>query len=165
MDVWDAPESDFRHIELVGQWLRSVRTELDRKREELEKWQAENDIPDLWAVAAQERDFLQAASVFDGANTEFTFEEQTYISARLDEMRAFLLASADLAKGQRELIAAQIEFTKEAAKRLGRTDWKGVMIGAFFTIVAAATIRPDSARQLWHMIAEAFTPLFTKLLR
>jgi hypothetical protein len=93
-------------------------------------------------------------------NTEFTVNERAYISARLDEIRAFLLASADLANEQRELIAAQFEYVKEATKRLGRLDWKQVLVGTIIGMAINATVTPDRAQQLWHMIADAFTPLY-----
>ena len=135
----------FARNDLVLEWLGRVRREYD--------------APDLWAMALQDRKFLQP-SVVEGTNTEFTPDERGYISARLDEIRNFALASADLTIEQRELIEAEIEYTKEATKRLGRTDWKSVLVGVFFTIVVAATVTPDRAQQLLHMMAEAFTPLY-----
>lgn len=146
VDSWSRPEHEHERFNLVSGWLGRVRREYD--------------APDLWAMALEDRNFLQAASGLEGANTEFSSDERTYISARLDAIRDFVLDSADLANEQRELIAAQFEYVKEATNRLGRTDWKAVLVGAFFTIAVAATVTPDLARQVWHMIAEAFTPLY-----
>ncbi len=150
--------------EHLGSWdlkLAFFRTWLQQLKREV-------DAPDLWTVAAEDANFFQLSSTINASNTPFSSDEQTYISARLDAMRDFILASAQLADGQRQLVEAQIEFTKEATKRLGRFDWKALFVGTLMSLlmglVANAVFEPDRARQLFHMAADAFTPLFTNLL-
>ena len=131
---------------IVGIWLRRVR--------------AEHQAPDLWAMALQDREFLRLSSVLEATNTNFTSEEQQYISTRLDEIREFVIESADLDEEQQQLIAAQIEFTKQATKRLARLDWKGVLVNTLITVAVSASFAPERASQLFHMVAEFFMPLY-----
>ena len=127
----------------------------------------EVDTPDLWATVLQDRDFMRL-TVIDAGNTPFTPQEQQYISTRLDEMHSFIIASAKLDDAQRRFVDAQIEYTKQATKRLGRIDWKNALIGAFMSIItglgANAVFAPERARELFHAAAQAFAPLFQSLL-
>jgi len=136
----------------------------DRKCDAVRTWLAELhrevDAPDLWALALRDRNFMRLTSVMESGNTPFSADEQGYISTRIDEIRTALLASADVQHEQRELINAQFEYIKEASKRLGRFDWKGVLISLLISIAANALFSPDRTRDLLHMAADAFTPLY-----
>jgi len=75
VDSGTRPDADWKRLRLVSNWLGRVRREYD--------------APDLWAMALEDRKFLQAASILEGSNTEFTSDERVYISERLDEIRDF----------------------------------------------------------------------------
>jgi hypothetical protein len=144
---WKIRINSFEH------WLKRLREEVG--------------APDLWAVVLQDRDFMRLTAVMDAGNTMFTEPEQRYISARLDEIRDFILAAAQLDDAQRQLVEAQTEYTNAATKRLGRIDWKNIFIAAFIglvpNLVSNGLFAPDRARELVHLAVEAFTPLFQGL--
>jgi hypothetical protein len=127
-------------------WLRRLRQELD--------------APDLWATALQDRDFLQLTAVLQSENTPFTLPEQSYIADQLGKIRDAVIASAELTNDQRQLIETQIQYTQEAAGRLGRIDWKGVLVNTLITVAVTAVFTPDRTRQLFHAAAGAFMALF-----
>jgi hypothetical protein len=146
VDSRTRPSLDYQRFGLVSKWLERVRQEYD--------------APDLWAMALQDRQLFLLTSILGESNTQFTQQEQSYIASRLDVLLEFALKSSDLTNQQRELITAHVEYTKEAAKRLGRFDWKGCLINTIITIVVSATFAPDRALQLWHLAVEAFMPLY-----
>lgn len=134
----------------------------------LERVRREYEAPDLWAMARQDHEFMQLTTVVDAINTPFTEPEQQYIGIKLDEMRDFVLASLQLDDSQRQLVEAQIEYTKEATKRLGRVDWKNVVVGTLMGLVTglgtSAVFGPERARELFHMASNAFAPLYRVLV-
>jgi hypothetical protein len=139
-DSWAAKQTHFRL------WLRELRRELE--------------TPDPWATVMQDRDFLQLAGILQSENTPFTRTEQEYISLRLGEIRDALIASVLLTTEQRQLIEVQIQYAAKAAERLGRIDWKGVLVNTLITIAVSAVFAPDRTRELFHAAAAAFMPLY-----
>jgi hypothetical protein len=146
LTICPGPKSKVEEINLYQDWNARERT----VRDWLERVKAEHEAPDLWAMAFQDRAFLRLSSVFESANTNFTSEEQQYIAARLDAIRDFVIGSGGLESGQQRLIEAQIQYAKEATKRLGRVDWKGVLINTLFAIAVNAVFTPDRTRQLFQ---------------
>jgi hypothetical protein len=156
LTISPGPTRKVEEVNLYQNWgarERTVRTWSQRVK-------AEHEAPDLWAMALQDRNFLQLTSVLESANTSFTPEERRYIASRLEEIRGFVIGPGDLDADQRQLVEAQIEYAKEATKRLGRLDWKGVLVNTLITIAVTAAFAPDRTNQLFHMAADFFMPLY-----
>ncbi len=124
------------------------------KRDDLDRWlrrlKREIEASDLWAMARQDHEFVQLTAVIDSSNTHFDEPERQCISTKLDAIRGFVLASAQLDDAQRLLVEAQIEYTRAATERLGRFDWKGVLVSTIITIAVSGAFAPDQANHVCH---------------
>lgn len=144
-------------------WERGIQAFV-LKQSICEKWirelKKEIAAPDLWETVLQNSEFRELTDVLQSENTGFTHAEQKYISDQLRGISDSVLTSVELQSEQRQLIEAQIRYTEEAANRLGRIDWKGVLVNTLFTIAVTAAFTPDTTRQLFHTAASAFMPLY-----
>lgn len=62
-------------------------------------------------------------------------------------------------------IAARIEYLTEAAKRLGRKDWYGIMLSQVLTIAVTVAMNSNEVKALLEQLTSILRPLFTPLGR
>ena len=120
-------------LNCVKQWLEYLKRE----------WQA----PDLWAeLLAQRR--LVTAIPSDTSNEPFNPEEQKEISRQLTEIKTYVRRTYQLSESQYEAIDARLDYFADAAKRLGRIDWRNAFIGAFLGAVLQAVLPPKPVQDI-----------------
>ena len=123
----------------------------------------ELDAPDLWAVIERQRELIESATDVGIPNTPFTEQEQQFISAQLDEIKAQLAANHHLEEDHRRWLSDQFEFLKEESKKQGRKSWLLMMLGTVASF-ALGQVKPEAAKDLLGKVIDAFVPLVTKLL-
>jgi hypothetical protein len=137
-------------------------------REWLDFVKEELEAPDIWTEFIKSRT-LPAATPFDpGANTPFTEEEQDYLTTRLDEFKEAIIASvsglqlpaADL-ESRIDQIESELSYIKQGLTRLGRIDWKNILIasllGLIINVGCASDLRPHLFKFIWLIVDYALT--------
>ncbi len=118
----------------------------------------EIETPDLWAAVRQERDFLAATGE---DNSGFTPEEQTRVRASVTEIRLHLTTTYQLSAEQLRLITSRLDSLADAARRVGRIDWKNQAVGALINIAITLSLNQDATRGLFRFAANVLHWLMT----
>jgi len=130
-----SPEDRVRTVIWESQ-LTSVREWLIYLRREIE-------TPDVWAEVGRERKLLSAPGPDDG-NSQFSDEERRLIWERLTELKDMLAAGYGLQEGQLREVETRLKELERATARLGRFDWRQVMVAELVGLVVRAVI-PQNA--------------------
>jgi hypothetical protein len=133
-------------ISRVGRWLGEVKHDLE--------------TPDLWAELRREAELLGAGSVEVTENTRFTLHEQKEIAGRLQEMAEYAKRNYSLSNAQMRVLEAKIEYLIDAARRLGRIDWRNVLAGAILGFIVTAALPPESAHHILLTLLRAIGHLY-----
>ena len=123
----------------------------------------ELDAPDLWAVIERQRQLAESAVAVGTPNTRFNEDEQQFISARLDEIKAQLTAMHQLQEDHGRLLSDQFEFLKEESKTQPRKNWMLMVLGTVASF-GLSQVKPEAVKDLLGKVIDAFAPLVTKLL-
>jgi hypothetical protein len=122
-------------LNYVKQWLEYLKRE----------WHA----PNLWAeLRAQRRLVTAIGGASDDSNAPFGLEEQKEIARQLAEIKTYVRKTYQLNESQYEAIDARLDYFAEAAKRLGRIDWRNAFIGAFLGAVLQAVLPPEPVQDI-----------------
>lgn len=123
----------------------------------------ELDAPNLWAVIERQRQLAKSAVAVGTPNTRFNEDEQQFISARLDEIKAQLTAMHQLQEDHGRLLSDQFEFLKEESKTQPRKNWMLMVLGTVASF-GLSQVKPEAVKDLLGKVIDAFAPLVTKLL-
>lgn len=104
----------------------------------------ETEAPDLWSTIAQESELLDATDSGND-NSSFNKEEKKYIISAIDEIRKYLL---EVHKMDAEIVEPRLKYLEESSERLGRKDWKNVLLSVIIGIILNATVTPESSRDI-----------------
>ncbi len=130
----------------ISRWLEDVKRDLE--------------TPDLWAELQREAELLGDASNEVTNNTPFTPDEQKEIVERLREMAGYVRHTYSLSEEQMRVLGAKIDYLIDAAGRLGRTDWRGMLVGVILTFFLASAFPPESVRKFLLTILRALGRLY-----
>jgi hypothetical protein len=130
--TWPAVMRNFRA------WLEEVKLDLE--------------TPDLWAELQSAAKLLEFDSGDAAENTPFTHEEQEGIARRLQELAENAKRTYSLSEVQMRALNDKLSYLVDAAGRLGRTDWRGVLIGTMLSFVLSVALPPDPARHIFFSI-------------
>jgi hypothetical protein len=97
----------------------------------------EHEAPDLWAELKRQHELISGAFV---ENTPFSAQEQARIAAHLNGTREHVRSNVELEPGQYEVLAARLDYLVEASGRVGRTDWRNLLIGSLHSLVIEAVL-------------------------
>jgi hypothetical protein len=122
-------------ITRIRSWLGEVRRDIE--------------TPDLWAELQRETALLGANSVDVTENTRFTSDEQEEIALRLQEFSEFARRTYSLSEAQMQALDAKLDYLVDAARRLGRIDWRTALAGVILIYVLTAALPPESARDIF----------------
>jgi len=138
-------------------YFKNWTTELKRY---LDAVQTHVNTPDLW-VTLQSRDVVIENFNSPDDNRPFTIEEQKYVSKQLTELKAFIVSTMQPSPGNLLEVSSRIQYLEEAATRMGRKDWNGILIATLFGFIIAGIFAPDRAHELFAIAGELFKGLFT----
>lgn len=106
--------------------------------------------PDLWAEA-----YLEAAALYRPTdpddNEGFEEAEVRAIERRIETAKRLLLEIGPT-QGKLEDANRKLDYLVEASTRLGRFDWRNLVVGVFMDIVVNAAFNPERAAQLWDVL-------------
>jgi hypothetical protein len=106
----------------------------------------------LWTLGAELRQQREMLAGEEIENTPFSGEEQEQIAAQLTEAKEYVRANFELEPGQVERIEEQLDYLVEAAQRVGRLDWRNLLVGSFLSLVLQAVIPVQPVQQLLFIV-------------
>jgi len=109
---------------------------------------------------ASEQTFDWAQSIpHDENNAPFTEEERKRVEERLNEIQDYLVKTVSHQTNSDEDLKTKVEFiqneiseVKEAASKLGRRDWRGMLINTMIAIIISTGFAPDARQGLFVLI-------------
>jgi hypothetical protein len=125
--------------------MRTVETWLDDVKRDIE-------TPDLWAELQGAAGLLGVGSGDLAENTPFTREEQEEITRQLQELAENAKREYSLSEVQMRVLNETVSYLVDAVGRLGRTDWRGLVIGMMLSFVLSVALPPDAARHIFFSI-------------
>lgn len=117
-------------------------------------------IPDRWAALEQERDAFSRATLMPGENTPFTPEEQRSIEGKLRELTTSIGKEHELSSGELDELTSRMDYLIEASKRLGRFDWRNLVVGTLAGAAFNAYLSPDTVRTMVSTTLSSVSHLF-----
>jgi hypothetical protein len=108
----------------------------------------ETETPDLWGAISQQDNLIESATS-DMDNTPFTANEKTYILSGLNEIKQHLVTAHKL---DPELVEGHIKYLVESSDRLGRKDWKNLLLATIVSIVMSGALPSESVREVFMFI-------------
>jgi hypothetical protein len=115
--------------------------------------------PDLWsALAGQHELFSESPGV--ETNTPFTSDELRRVDATLAEIRELARRSYQLNAGQAEILDRRLEYLESAARRLGRWDWRNVLLSVIVQLVFQAVLTSARAQEVLALAEKLLRSVF-----
>ena len=132
--------------------------------ERIERWardvKRDADTPDLWAEVQRERETFTGASFDDVDNRSFNQDEQAEIAEQVRLIKELVQKSYVRTDAQMRSIEAKLEGIEEAAGRIGGKDWRLLVLGTMFELIAAGLLPPDAVRDIFSAAFHALGHLF-----
>lgn len=119
----------------------------------------ETEAPDLWGAISQEANLISATS--DTDNTPFSADERVYIRSGLNEINQYLLTAHRL---DPELVEGHLKYLVESSDRLGRKDWKNLLLATLVSIVMSGVLPAESVREVFMFVGTVLRQILTTSL-
>lgn len=117
------------------------------------------EAPDLWAETDNSSAILGGLEP-EAGNSSFTVAEQAEISIKLDSVAESIKKTHELTAEQIKKLDEKVEELKKDSKRLGRKDWKNIVIAQFFSLVITDTITPGVFQNALMLLEHAIGYLY-----
>jgi hypothetical protein len=149
--IGDAVPRPYREViwpkveDRVKQWAVEVKTDLE--------------TPDLWAQLQREREILDWGAD-ETENTLFTPNEQAEIIERLDELKEYVKNTHSLEQDQIVALEEGFQELAIATSRLGRNDWRLMLLGVVLTFIVAGILPPEAVNGFLRMALHALQDFF-----
>jgi hypothetical protein len=140
-------------VPLFKHWLKSLQELLAATGEY-------HATPDLWSSIRSEGSVFERFAAADLENRPFTLEEQKYIAVQLQELKTFIIRTSQAQESVVNQVGLRLKYLEEAATRMGRKDWLGILIAIVFTVVISGFFAPDRANELMGFTAALFQSLY-----
>jgi hypothetical protein len=135
-------------LSLVKNWLSYVKREIE--------------APDVWGVISQENAFIESANDQTNDNSPFTPDEKAQVLSTLQEIKNYLLTAHQL---DPELVDARFKYLEGALDRVGRVDWKNLLLSTIIGILISSSVSPEIAHNVLRHVAILIREIITyKLL-
>jgi hypothetical protein len=120
------------------------------------------ETPDLWATVSDATQLISL--VTDQDNQPFTQHEQLQVKQALNEIKTYLIQSQMLTDEQTRTVEARFDYMEEAASRLGRKDWMGILVSSLIGIVSTLSLSADSTKDLFRFAGQIVKQLLGTIL-
>jgi hypothetical protein len=134
-------------IQHVGTWLRAVKSYYE--------------MPDLWAELRNGGSMLGEGAALEATfeNTPFTPGEQLEIAKQLRGISDYIKRTYPLSGAELLALDQRITYLEKAAGRVGRLDWRNLLLGAFLGAIVQGLLSPEVVRAALSMIFNALASL------
>ena len=133
----------------VTDWARLVREE----------------TPDLWEQSALKGQLLGVTNASD-VNSPFSESEQAEIASQFGQVKSYLDKLQKLGELTAQAVAqvsAKLDEAEEASKRIGRKDWRYMLLGIGFTLIATDVVTPEVGKHILVTVLQGLLHLFGNL--
>jgi hypothetical protein len=125
--------------------------------ENLEYWLSnilrETEAPDLWSGLEGGSQLLQDATNQPSDNLPFAQAELPEVRRALEEIKTHVIKTYELTETQRKVVDERFDHMEEAARRMGRKDWLGIVISNLLGVAYSLALNGDSTRDLFGLAA------------
>jgi hypothetical protein len=118
----------------------------------------EYEAPDMWGELRRGRDMIEAPTAVE--NTPFTRTEKETVAAYLREIKELIVRNHDLDDERLAALDARLEYLEEAASRLGRLDWRHLLVGSIISLGLELALKSEVISDALRFGAEMLGPLF-----
>lgn len=101
----------------------------------------------------QENYFIDSASDAVEDNSPFTSQEQAQVISKLRELNNYLLTAHRL---DPELVEARLQYLEGAVGRVGRLDWKNLLLSTIIGILLNASVSPEIVHEVMRYVPVLF---------
>lgn len=123
------------------------------KENELNEYLYERNQPDLLQfITNKETKKLSFINFED--NSPFDKEEKKLVRQGLNEIKILLKDDFNFSKGQMQIIIEKLNNLEKATDRLGKTDWKSILIATIFSIISTLALDVDKAEKLLQLFSK-----------
>lgn len=117
--------------------------------------------PDLWSNVPSDAQLIRLAA--DQDNRPYTPEEQLQVKKALDEIKSYIIQSQQLSENQAKMIEGRFQYMEEAASRLGRKDYIGIVVTTLLTIAYDQGFSRDVSGDVIRFAGQIFKQLLGML--
>ncbi len=110
----------------------------------------ENQV-DLWEAYKRGANLLNVEQPDTNDVTEFTAAERQQIRMSLNDLRLSIPQQFQLAPAQLESVNSRFDYLIEAIERLNKTDWKGILIAQYLSLITTLALNPEQAKNLYDL--------------
>jgi len=122
--------------------------------QEVQEWATEVKYvasePDRWADLRTVRELL---TVSDSTNERFTAEEHSAIAGRIDQVKQQVQQNPDLSADQVKAVEQKLDELVDASKRVGKKDWRVMLYGYAFGMIANDAVPPHLVQSIIMTVA------------
>ncbi len=127
---WPAPLNHFKN------WLSYVKRDIE--------------TPDLWAMSGGETELIDAVSDSSEDNSRYSTTELSQISTAINEIKEFIVNTHQLSGERLNFIELRFAYLIEASERVGRKDWKNLLLSVLFSIVISLSLPQEASGELFR---------------
>lgn len=135
-----------QELSYVRQWLGYVKREYE--------------APDLWAELERQRELVIAPPGAPEDNSPFTPQERELIEQQLSELKELIGQTYALQAGQIRELHTRIDYLVDATARLGRFDWKQVLLSQLISLLLGAIIPQEAFATAIGFVTRSIGHLF-----
>ena len=100
----------------------------------------------------------------DPNNSNFSPAELEQIENSIQSLKSDVYNASIYSSEQQDLIVRKLDEIADASKRLGRKDWMNYVAGTLTSLCVAAAFSPETAKELFKNVNDAFVWLFNNAL-
>ncbi len=116
----------------------------------------EVNSPNLWETVDAERNLLLSGST-DADNSPFSESEKEYLKAGVEEIREYLVSAHGFSN---DVVEPQLRYLVESADRLGKKDFKNMLLGLLMGLVVNAAAPPETVQSIFQFVGTTLKGLF-----
>lgn len=161
--LWSADSLLPAYLQDMVSWeevLSCVKTWTVGIKNVLEEQERYRKTPDLWDGLHESKEFLGGQHEQAFENSPFTDAEQAQISEQIQQIKAYIENTYELASEQMSHVEARLDEAEQASRRMGRKDWLLLFNGAVFSLILSDLIPPQAAQHVLLMALHGLGHLF-----
>ena len=126
---------------------------------DLEEFLIENEQPDYLEILSQKENLLSVENIEFNKNTPFNAEELKSVQLGMRELRILIEKEFEFTKEELKYIDNRLKYIEESAQRLGRIDWKNILIASIPAIIIALSLDTEKGQKLLDLFSKILQSL------
>lgn len=131
--------------------------------DDLNPYDYENKMPDLWAQLEEYRKIAPSNTIFEQETDYFTEPQKTQIRSGIQQFRFLIVDNYNPSREQLHLIDSRLKYLTDGVDRLNRFDWKGMAFNIVFSIATALSLDHTQGQMLFQLLEQALHAAYKML--